>query len=77
MSKSYDIMLTLIVDDGSFNAISDLMKYIEYRLNVRGRGTESVKISNICLLREHGVQLDFTNDGKALVADAVCQRQES
>ena len=45
MSRSkmvYTLMLDVEVVDGSFNELSDVMQYIQYRLNLRGRDTDSI-----------------------------------
>ena len=49
---SHDIMLDVGIVEGSFNDVYDVMKYIEYRLNLRGRDTDSISLDNICLLSE-------------------------
>lgn len=59
--KCYDIMVTLRVAEGSFNDIKDVMQYIEYRLNLRGRNSDSVRMENICLLGEKFIQLDVND----------------
>lgn len=57
--KRYDIMVSLTIANGSFNDLKDVMKYIEYRLNLRSRDTDRIRLDNICLLNENNVQLSI------------------
>ena len=59
--KRYDIMVSLTIANGSFNDLADVMKYIEYRLNLRSRDTDRIRLDSICLLSENNVQLSMDN----------------
>lgn len=57
--RQYDIMVSLSIPEGCFNSIADVMKYVEYRLNLRGRDTHSIRLTNIMLLKESNVQYEL------------------
>lgn len=55
----YQLMLTIEVDEASFNSVQDVMDYVRYRLNLRGRNSGSIVMSSIVLLKESNIQMEM------------------
>jgi len=48
----YTILVDLDVVEGCFTRISDLMDYIKYRLALRGRSSDGVKLGIVKVIEE-------------------------
>ena len=57
--KRYEILVDVSVAEGCFSSVHDLMEYVRYRLDLRGRDTDNIKMNSVCVLREHNQQMEI------------------
>jgi len=50
--KRYKLEVNIEIIEGCFTTIDDLMQYIRYRLNLKSRGSESVKLNSVTVVSE-------------------------
>lgn len=52
LGKRYELKVNIEITEGCFTSIDDLMEYIRYRLNLRSRGSDSVKLNSVTVVSE-------------------------
>lgn len=52
LGKRYKLEVDIEIIEGCFSTIEDLMQYIRYRLNLRSRGSDSVKLNSVTVVSE-------------------------
>lgn len=66
----YKVLVDLSIDNGCFSGITDVLKYVKYRLNLRSRESDAVVLNDICLISETNKQEVFNyekcNDSSVL-----------
>ena len=52
LSKRYQILVDISIVEGCFSSVEDVMKYISYRLNLRSKDTDSIRMHSVSVLKE-------------------------
>ena len=52
LSKKYSLLVEISIVEGCFSSVEDVMKYIQYRLNLRSKETDNIRMHSISVLKE-------------------------